>query len=142
MAHFAQIEDNTVVQVTVINNEDILDTQGVESEEIGSQLCQDLFGGTWIQTSYNSKFRVRFAGVGYVYDETRDAFLTAQPYPSWILTEDTLSWVAPVSDPQAQSDGVPYTWDESSISWVPYVLDPALQTVDTGDYIEPVDPEA
>jgi hypothetical protein len=64
MAHFAKIEDGIVREVIVVNNEILLDENGVEQEAIGSAFCADLFGGKWVQTSYNSKLRGKFAGVG------------------------------------------------------------------------------
>ena len=76
MAHFAQLDDNNVViTVTVINNEVLLDENGVEQESIGAEFCAELFGGRWIQTSYNGKFRKRYAGRGFIYDETKDEFI-------------------------------------------------------------------
>jgi hypothetical protein len=123
MAHFAQLDQESIVtQVVVVDNENILDAQGNESEELGVQFCKSLMGDdtVWVQTSYNNNFRVRYAGVGAKYDSTRDAFIAIQPYPSWVLDEDTLNWEAPVPDPQPQSDGVPYSWSEESGSWIAY----------------------
>ena len=68
MAHYAKIENGTVIQVIVVNNEIILDKKGNESELIGSKFCQNLFGGEWIQTSYNANFRGRYAGIGDIWD--------------------------------------------------------------------------
>ncbi len=70
MAHFAKIENNTVTQVIVINNEVLLDENGIEQESIGAQFCHDTFGGEWVQTSYNSTFRDHFAGFGDKWDGT------------------------------------------------------------------------
>lgn len=78
MAHFAKIDDNNVVeQVIVVNNEVLLDSEGVEQEAIGAAFCEELFGGKWIQTSYNGNFRGRYAGVGMVYDPVADEFKAA-----------------------------------------------------------------
>jgi len=115
MAHFAQIENNLVTQVIVVDNNDILDEQGNESEELGIQFCQDLLGGTWKQTSYNGNIRKNYAGIGYTYDETKDAFIAPQPYNSWVLDEDTCLWEAPIPYP---TDGNEYNWDESTTSWI------------------------
>ena len=115
MAHFAQIENNLVTQVIVVDNNDILDEQGNESEELGIQFCQDLLGGTWVQTSYNGNIRKNYAGIGYTYDETKDAFIKPQPYNSWVLDEDTCLWEAPIPYP---TDGNEYNWDESTTSWI------------------------
>jgi len=64
MAHFARIENGIVRQVIVVNNEVILDDDGIEQESVGAKFCADLFGGKWIQTSYNGNFKGKFAGVG------------------------------------------------------------------------------
>jgi len=70
MAHFCKIEDGIVRQVVVINNEVITDEKGKEQESLGAKFCAELFGGTWIQTSYNSNFRGKYAGVGDTWDGT------------------------------------------------------------------------
>jgi hypothetical protein len=76
MAHFAKIEDNIVTQVIVVNNEVLLDSEGVEQEAIGVAFCTELLGGTWIQTSYNGNFRGQCAGVGMIYDPIKDEFIS------------------------------------------------------------------
>lgn len=68
MAHFAKIENGTVSQVIVVNNEVLLDADGIEQESLGQKFCADLFGGDWVQTSYNGSIREKFAGVGMVWD--------------------------------------------------------------------------
>jgi hypothetical protein len=70
MAHFAKIENNIVTQVIVVNNEVLLDENNVEQESIGVAFCQDIFGGEWVQTSYNANFRGKYAGIGDIYDGT------------------------------------------------------------------------
>lgn len=76
MAHFAKINDNNAVeQVIVVNNEVLLDSEGVEQEALGVAFCEELFGGKWIQTSYNGNFRGRYAGVGMIYDPVADEFI-------------------------------------------------------------------
>ena len=70
MAHFCKIEDGIVRQVVVINNEVITDEKGKEQESLGAEFCAELFGGTWIQTSYNANFRGKYAGVGDTWDGT------------------------------------------------------------------------
>jgi hypothetical protein len=75
MAHFAQLSGNVVTQVIVVSNEVIKDENGVEVEQMGIDFCKSLFGGEWIQTSYNSNFRGRYAGVGYTYDKELDEFI-------------------------------------------------------------------
>lgn len=115
MAHFAQIaEDGTVLNVIVVNNEVLLDDDGVEQEQLGRDFCHNLFGGTWIQTSYNDNFRLRFASVSGKYDAENDVFISPSPYPSWVLDENYV-WQAPV--PQPAGEGF-YTWSEETISWI------------------------
>ena len=75
MAHFARIENGTVSEIIVINNEVLLDESGIEQESIGTQFCQDTFGGDWVQTSYTGKFRGTFAGIGFTYDPVLDQFI-------------------------------------------------------------------
>jgi hypothetical protein len=115
MAHFAKIENGVVTQVIVVGNADTSDAYGAEKEYIGAAFCERLLGGNWKQTSYNGNIRKNYAGVGFTYDESRDAFIPAKPYASWTLVEDTCQWNAPVPYP---ADDKMYTWDESTISWV------------------------
>lgn len=106
MAHFAQINDsNVVIRVIVVP----------DSEEAnGANWCASLFGGRWMQTSYNATIRKNYAGIGYTYDALRDAFIPPQPYPSWVLDEATCRWKAPVPMPP----GGPWVWDEELEEWV------------------------
>jgi hypothetical protein len=114
MAHFAQLdEQNNVTQVIVVANEELLEN-GLESESKGIAFCQSLFGGIWVQTSYNGNVRKNYAGIGYTYDKQRDAFIPPKPYPSWVLIEDTCQWTAPVERPTDAS----YQWDEPTTSWI------------------------
>ena len=71
--------------------------------------------GNWRQTSYNNTFRKNYAGIGYTYDEQRDAFIPPKSYPSWILNEDTCLWDPPTPSP---NDGYNYIWNEETLSWV------------------------
>lgn len=93
MAHFAQLdESNTVTQVIVVHNNELLDN-GTESETKGIAFCQSLFSGNWIQTSYNGSIRKNFAGIGYTYDLIRDAFIPPKPIEGdWELDEETCQW--------------------------------------------------
>jgi hypothetical protein len=118
MAHFAKLDGNNVVlEVTVINNIEMLTADNVESEMMGVAFLIRWSGGysNWKQTSYNGKIRKNFAGVGYTYDQTRDAFIPPKPFPSWTLNEDTCLWDAPAPMP---TDGQRYQWDEATTSWV------------------------
>ncbi len=118
MAHFAQIDEASIVlQVIVINNSEILDQNGVESEAVGVTFCRSLFGQdtNWVQTSYNGNFRKNYAGIGYTYDVGRDAFIAPKPFPSWVLNEETCQWESPIPYPD---DGKVYRWDEDTQQWV------------------------
>lgn len=116
MAHFAELDDNNVVlRVLVVDNKDTADVNGVEKEFIGIAMLQKMFGGRWVQTSYNGNFRKRYAGPGSTYNEQRDAFVPPKPWPSWVLDEITIDWVAPIPMPQ---DGKIYDWDESVLNWI------------------------
>lgn len=118
MAHFAQLDEaNVVTQVIVVNNETIQNLPFPQSEPIGVEFCQSLFGAStnWKQTSYNATFRKNYAGIGFTYNQTRDAFIPQQPYLSWTLDEATCRWEAPVPYP---NDGNLYRWDEETLSWL------------------------
>jgi hypothetical protein len=94
MAHFAELDkDNIVKQVIVVSNDDCLDEHGNESEDVGIAFCVNLLGGTWIQTSYNANFRKNYAGIGFTYDETRNAFVPPKPTEDFTFNEDTCRWV-------------------------------------------------
>ena len=115
MAHFVKLENGIVVQGIVVNNAELLDENGIESEAKGIAFCANLLGGTWKQTSYNAKIRKNYAGVGYTYDEALDAFIPAKPFASWILDTNKAQWKAPVDMP---SDDKRYTWNEDTLAWV------------------------
>lgn len=124
MAHFAKIgPDNIVITVLVGRDED-------EDKELE---LSTRTGDTYRRTSYNTSggvhftngvpsedqskaLRKNFAGIGYIWDEERDAFYAPQPYPSWILNEDSCIWEPPVPEP-APKEGVYYMWDEDTLSW-------------------------
>jgi hypothetical protein len=118
MAHFAQIdENNIVVQVIVINNEILLDTDNNESEVKGIDFCESLYGHrNWLQTSYNGNMRYNYAGIGYTFDEDNDAFYAPQPFASWLLDENFI-WQAPVPYPENASEDKVYEWDEDNLTW-------------------------
>ena len=123
MAHFAQLNDeNLVTQVIVVANEDTADQNGVENEAIGIEFCTNLLGGRWVQTSYNANIRKNYAGIGYKYDATLDAFIPPQPFESWTLNEETAQWESPTPYPD---DGKRYSWDEETTSWVEIVEEAA-----------------
>jgi hypothetical protein len=118
MAHFAQLDGNSVVLEVIVVNNDVIDNLPFpESEPVGIAFCQSLFGADtiWKQTSYNATFRKNFAGIGFTYDPILDAFIAPKPYPSWLLNTSTCQWQAPVPRP---TDGKLYVWDETTLSWV------------------------
>jgi hypothetical protein len=116
MAHFAELNENNIVtRVIVVANTELLDNQGIEQESKGILFCQQLLGGNWKQTSYNGNFRKNYAGIGYTYDSTLDAFIPPQPYASWILDTETCQWQSPIPMPQ---DGNIYQWDEDTEAWI------------------------
>jgi hypothetical protein len=115
MAHFAELDDNnTVLRVMVVNDGDTADEDGSEVESVGQQYLADLFGGTWVQTSFSGSMRRRFASVGSIYDPDLDIFLNPKPFPSWSLDENYV-WQPPTPRPD---DGNQYDWDEDTTSWI------------------------
>jgi hypothetical protein len=127
MAYFAKIENNIVIDVNCIVNEVIKDSNGVEQETIGIQFLRTFYNepnAIWKQTSYNTvggvhllggtPFRKNYAGIGYVYDSQRDAFIAPKPFNSWVLNEETCFWEAPIAMPE---DGNMYSWNKLTLSW-------------------------
>ncbi|CAB4131330.1 hypothetical protein UFOVP120_80 [uncultured Caudovirales phage] len=116
MAHFAELDENNVVlRIIVVSNDECRDDSGNESEAIGASFCNRLLGGVWKQTSYNGRIRKNYAGIGFIYDEAKDAFIEPQPFPSWALNTTTCQWEPPSPFPL---DGGAYIWDEPTLSWV------------------------
>ena len=102
MSHFAEVDkDGMVLRVIV-----------AEQDFINSGVVGDSF--RWVQTSYNGNFRKNYAGIGYLYDSNRDAFIGPREYVSWILNETTCRWEPPVAYPD---DGKRYAWNEATTSW-------------------------
>lgn len=98
MAHFAKIESGVVTEVIVAEQAHI-----------------DTLSGTWVQTSYNGSIRKNYAGIGYTYDSSKDAFIAPKPYASWTLNNTTCIWEAPIAYPD---DGKKYEWNEDTTAWV------------------------
>ena len=116
MAHFAEIDvTNKVTQVIVVHNNELL-VDGVESEVKGIAFCQSLFGGTWIQTSYNNLFRGHFAIIGDTYDPGLDVFIKEKLFDSWVLDEKIGTWNPPITRP-SYKEGFYWVWDEETINW-------------------------
>lgn len=116
MAHFAKINNGTVEQVIVVHNNELL-VNGVETESKGAKFCHDLFGGEWVQTSYNGNMRKQYAGIGYSYDAHADVFIAPQPYPSWSLDANH-DWQPPTPMPV---DDKKYAWFEPNRVWIELV---------------------
>jgi hypothetical protein len=110
MSHFAQVNEQGIVEQVIVAEQDFIDTLPNAS--------------SWVQTSYNTfagqhpegrPMRKNYAGIGYTFDSVRDAFIPPQPYASWLLNEDTCLWESPIPFP---NDGNRYTWDEATTSWI------------------------
>jgi hypothetical protein len=126
MATFVKIENNIVITGVSVVNEVLKDSNGVEQESIGIEFLKSLYGQNtnWKQTSYNTHggvhsnggtpFRKNHAGIGFTYDETKDAFIPPKLYNSWVLNEDTCLWDAPIPKPDNENQ---YTWNEETQSW-------------------------
>ena len=107
MAHYAQINDNIVQQVLVMDNE-------WTEQEIQDWLTTNVSTDDWIQTSYNNNIRKQFAGIGFTFDAVKDKFIQPQPYASWSLDSDD-DWQPPTARPD---DDKMYEWDEDSLAWI------------------------
>jgi hypothetical protein len=117
MAYFAKLgTGNIVEQVISINNAVITDANGIEQEQLGVDFINKLYNtrDVWKQTSYNNNIRKNYAGIGYQYDQTRDAFIAPKPFNSWILNETNCRWESPIPYPQ---DNNRYNWNEQTKSW-------------------------
>ena len=119
MAHFAKLEDNVVTDVVVVDNNDILDADGNESEALGINFLKDMFGQdtVWKQTSYNNNMRQRYASIGGTYNESMDAFIDPKPYPSWTMNSENGEWTPPTPRPPDTETHF-HMWDEESQQWV------------------------
>ena len=125
MAHYAQLDENNIVtQVIVVSNDDCADENGNEVEEIGIAFCKKLLGEdtNWKQTSYNNNIRVRYAGIGYSYNEELDAFVTPQPFESWVFDTEIVDWVSPIGPaPELTDEEIEeyscYVWNEENGEW-------------------------
>ena len=102
MTNFAEINSDSIVQRVIVAEQDF-----INSGQVGDSF-------NWVQTSYNGNFRKNYAGTGYTYDKSKDAFIAPKPYPSWVLVEATCQWKAPTDMP---SDGKKYAWNESTTAW-------------------------
>ena len=135
MAHFAKLGINSkVIGVHVVDNKDLHNADGVEEEEIGRQYLERIHHWPlWKQTSYNTRgnkhssgddskaFRGNYAGIGMIYDEDNDIFISKKPYASWVLNTEEARWQSPVGDApelsEAERETHMYEWDEDNGSW-------------------------
>ena len=111
MAHFAKLGVGNIVEQVIVVSNDVAIT-----EQAGVDFINKLYNtrDVWKQTSYNNNIRKNFAGIGFQYDQTRDAFIPPKPFNSWILNEDTCQWQSPVAYP---TDGKIYKWNETNLTW-------------------------
>jgi hypothetical protein len=117
MAYFAKLGTGNIVETVIsINNSVITDSNGIEQEQLGVDFINKLYNtrDVWKQTSYNNNIRKNYAGIGYQYDQQRDAFIAPKPFNSWILNEQTCLWQSPIPYPQ---DNNKYNWNEQNQSW-------------------------
>jgi hypothetical protein len=126
MAHFAKLGVGNIVEQVIVVSNDIATT-----EQAGVDFINKLYNtrDVWKQTSYNTHagihslggtpFRKNYAGIGYNYDQTRDAFIPPKPFNSWILNESTFNWDAPIAYP---TDGQKYTWNEENQNWTLLII--------------------
>jgi len=121
MAYFAKLGTENIVETVIsVNNSVIIDNNGIEQEQLGVDFINKLYNtrDVWKQTSYNGNIRKNYAGIGFQYDQTRDAFISPKPYNSWILNEDTCRWEPPISKPTTElEENQYYYWNESIINW-------------------------
>ena len=124
MAHFAKLGTGNIVERVEVVSNDIATT-----EQAGADFLNNLYKtrDVWKQTSYNSTIRKNFAGIGFTYDQTRDAFIPPKPYNSWVLVEETCRWKAPVDYPETYTQNLTdeqgnpakdrYYWNENKFNW-------------------------
>ena len=119
MAHYAFLDANNIVTEVIVGKDEDDDNTDWEQHygDFRGQMCKrtsyNTHGG--VHTSDGTPYRKNYAGIGFTYDEARDAFIPPQPYPSWVLNEDTCLWEAPIPMPD---DGQLYTWDEAQGDWI------------------------
>jgi hypothetical protein len=111
MAHYAFLDTNNIVTEVIVGIDETELIEGKDPEtwygEFRNQVCK--------RTSYNGNIRKNYAGIGFTYDEERDAFISPKPFDSWSLNEDTCQWEAPKPYP---ADGLTYFWNEDSLDWI------------------------
>ena len=115
MAHFAELDDNNVVlRVVVVGNDCVSSDEHID----GEKWCISFFkGGVWKQTSYNNNFRKQYAGIGFVYNESKNKFLSPQPFASWSIDSND-NWQSPVTYPNGDQSAYIIGWDEDNLRWL------------------------
>ena len=122
MAHFAKLGTGNIVQKVIVVSNDIAIT-----EQAGSDFINKLYNtrDVWKQTSYNNNIRKNFAGIGFQYDQIRDAFISPKPFKSWLLNENTCRWEAPIPSPSSyrneQDKLVQFRWNENILNWEEFI---------------------
>jgi hypothetical protein len=110
MAHYAYLDDNNIVVAVTVGKDETELIDGLDTETYYAQSTPY----TVKRTSYNNNIRKNYAGIGYYFDEARDAFIAPKPFDSWVLDEETCRWQAPVAYP---TDGLIYRWVEADLNW-------------------------
>lgn len=110
MAHYAFLDENNIVTEVIVGVDETELIEGLNTETWYSNFR----GHSCKRTSYNGNIRKNYAGIGYVYDEERDAFIPPRPFESWPLNEETCQWEPPVDYP---NDGFTYRWNEEELDW-------------------------
>jgi len=111
MAYYAFLDKNNIVTEVIVGIDETELIEGLDPET----WYGNFRGQTCKRTSYNGNIRKNYAGIGFRYDEERDAFIPPKPFESWLLNEETCQWIAPVSYPD---DGNEYNWNEETTSWI------------------------
>jgi len=109
MAHYAFLDANNIVTEVIVGIDETELIEGLTPE----QWYGDFRGQKCVRTSYNNNIRFRYAGIGYTYNESLDAFITSQPFPSWTLNQVTTEWDPPIPQPEGM-----YSWNEETQNWI------------------------
>lgn len=124
MAHYAFLNEENIVSEVITGKDESEKIQGLSPEEyygnFRGQVCKRTSYNTYagVHVLDGTPFRKNFAGIGFTYDEQRDAFIPPKPYPSWLLDEPTCTWEAPIPHP---NDGHPWDWNEEKQEWIKWI---------------------
>ena len=127
MAHYAFLDENNIVTEVIV---------GIDETELIEELSPEIWYGnfrnqTCIRTSYNGNIRKNYAGIGYSYDEEKDAFIPPKPFNSWLLDEEICQWQSPVPYPSEVPEGSFYVWNEDIVNWEEIILE---EPIDSSPY--------